>query len=100
MMIKYRVREVAKDLNIQNKDVINVLAKYFEEPKKYMNALNEEELDVVFDTFTQKRNMESLDAYFAERETPAAEPEPEEPAAPAEEKAKPAAAEKKNSAAV
>ena len=27
MMIKYRVREVAKDLDIPNKDVIDILAK-------------------------------------------------------------------------
>ena len=99
MMIKYRVREVAADLGIQNKEVIDTLAVYFEEPKKYMTVLTEEELDVVFETFTQQRNMESLDAYFAEREqAPAEEPvqvishEPEEPeAAPAEpEAAKPA----------
>lgn len=68
MMMKYRVREVAKDLDIQNKDVIDTLAKYFPEPKKYMTALAENELDIVFETFTQERNMESLDAYFAERE--------------------------------
>ncbi len=74
MMIKYRVREVAKDLDIPNKDVIDTLAKYFSDPKKYMTALNEDELDVVFETFTQQRNMENLDAYFAEREQA---PEPE-----------------------
>lgn len=71
MMIKYRVREVAKDLNIPNKDVLDTLAKYFPEPKKYMTALTEEELDVVFEAFTQQRNMESLDAYFAQREAAA-----------------------------
>ena len=46
MIIKYRVREVAKDLDIPNKDVIDILAKYFPEPKKYMTALTEEELDL------------------------------------------------------
>ena len=79
MMIKYRVREVAKDLNIPNKDVLDTLAKYFPEPKKYMTALTEEELDVVFEAFTQQRNMESLDAYFAQREAVA----PAQEAAPA-----------------
>ena len=67
MMIKYRVREVAKDLDIPNKDVIDILAKYFPEPKKYMTALTEEELDVVFEAFTQQRSMKSLDEYFAQR---------------------------------
>ena len=38
MMMKYRVREVAKDLDIPNKEVLDTLAKYFPEPKKYMPA--------------------------------------------------------------
>ncbi len=80
MMIKYRVREVAKDLNLTNKDVIDTLAKYFPEPKKYMTALEEKELDIVFETFTQERNLASLDEYFAQRELgpePKGEQEPE-----------------------
>ena len=76
MMIKYRVREVAKDLDIPNKDVIDTLAKYFPEPKKYMTALTEEELDVVFEAFTQEHSVKSLDDYFAQREQPAAQPAP------------------------
>lgn len=104
MMIKYRVREVAKDLEIQNKEVIDGLAEYFPEPKKYMTVLTEEELDVVFELFTQKRNMESLDVYFAEREDqPAVLVEPEEEAPKAEPETKPEkkapAAEKKKEAA-
>ena len=80
MMIKYRVREVAKDLNLTNKDVIDTLAKYVPEPKKYMTALEEKELDIVFETFTQERNLASLDEYFAQRELgpePKGEQEPE-----------------------
>ncbi len=95
MMIKYRVREVAKDLDIQNKEVIDGLGKYFPEQKKYMTALTEEELDVVFELFTQQRNFESLDAYFAQREEKPQEPlvvvEPEEAAPVPAEKAEPAA---------
>ena len=68
MMIKYRVREVAKDLDIPNKDVIDTLAKYFPEPKKYMTALTEEELDVVFEVFTQQHSRKNLDDYFAQRD--------------------------------
>lgn len=33
-----------------------------------MTALTEEDLDVVFDTFTKENSVESFDAYFAERE--------------------------------
>ena len=68
MMKKYRVNEVAKDLNVENKDVIEALKPFSDEPKKYMTALTEEDLDVVFDTFTKENSVESFDAYFAERE--------------------------------
>ncbi|XOQ47904.1 MAG: translation initiation factor IF-2 [Eubacteriales bacterium] len=90
MMIKYRVHEVAKDLNVPNKEVIDTLQKYTGEVKKHMTALDENELDLVFEAFTQKNSLENLDAYFAEgnqKET-VAEPEkqdasiqPEKPAA-------------------
>ena len=53
MMIKYRVHEVAKDLGIPNKVVIDLLQNYTGEQKKYMTALNEDELDLVFERFTQ-----------------------------------------------
>ncbi|MCH3973114.1 MAG: translation initiation factor IF-2 [Oscillospiraceae bacterium] len=68
MMIKYRVHEVAKDLNVPNKDVIDVLQKYTGETKKHMTALTEEELDLVFEAFTQKNNQKDLNSYFAQRE--------------------------------
>ena len=85
MMVKYRVREVAKDLNIPNKEVIDTLAKFFPEPKKYMTALEENELDIVLESFTQQRNQENLDAYFAERTAAPEEPQPQKPqAAPAQ----------------
>ena len=65
-MLKYRVHDVAKDLNIQNKDVIDTLEKYTGKTEKYMTALEENELNLVFEAFTQKNNADSLDAYFAE----------------------------------
>lgn len=77
MMIKYRVREIAKDLEVPNKDVIDILAKHYPEQKKYMTALTEEELDLVFDEFTQKNNVENFDTYFAQRGK-AKEPKPVE----------------------
>ena len=47
MMIKYRVHEVAKDLNVPSKEIIDLLQKHFGEVKKHMTALTEEELDSV-----------------------------------------------------
>ena len=68
MMIKYRVHEVAKDLNVPNKDVIDVLEKYTGETKKHMTALTENELDIVFESFTQKNIAKDLNTYYAQRE--------------------------------
>ena len=83
MMIKYRVHEVAKDLNVPNKEVLDILAKYVEEPKKHMTALEENELDIVFDKFTQDHAVKDFDAYFATRNQPKEAPaaEEEKPAA-------------------
>jgi translation initiation factor IF-2 len=83
MMIKYRVHEVAKDLNVPNKEVLDILAKYVKEPKKHMTALEENELDIVFDKFTQDHAVKDFDAYFATRNQPKEAPaaEEEKPAA-------------------
>ena len=64
MVIKYRLHEVAKDLNLQNKDVADLLSKYSDTPKKHMTALTDEELNIVFDYFTQQNQVENFDAYF------------------------------------
>ena len=74
MMIKYRVHDVAKDLDVPNKEVLDILGKYVKEPKKHMTALEEKELDIVFDKFTQDHAAENFDAYFATRNQPKAEP--------------------------
>ena len=84
MMIKYRVHEVAKDLDVANKEVLDILGKYVKEPKKHMTALEENELDIVFDKFTQDHAVQNFDAYFATRNTAQEAPEQpaEKPAAP------------------
>ena len=65
MMIKYRVHEVAKDFDMQSKDIVNILKKHFEEPKKTQSPLEENELDIVFEEITQANQVENFDAYFA-----------------------------------
>lgn len=65
MMMKYRVSEVAKDFGVTSKEVIAFLADYVDTPKKSMTALEEDELNLVFDHFTQLHQIENLDAYFA-----------------------------------
>lgn len=68
MLIKYRVHEVAKDLGVPSKDVVELLKKHFGDTKKHMTALTEDELDVVFDYYTQQSAVENFDAYFAVRD--------------------------------
>ena len=91
MMIKYRVHEVAKDLNVPSKEIIDLLQKHFGEVKKHMTALTEEELDVIFEHYTQLKALPNFDAYFAENKT-VAEDQAAQAAAEAVEKAKAAAA--------
>jgi len=64
MMIKYRVHEVAKDFDVQSKEIVNILKNYFEEAKKTQSPLEENELDIVFEVMTQNNQVESFDRYF------------------------------------
>ena len=87
MMIKYRVSDVAKDFGVSGKEIIELLAKYVDTPKKSATALQEDELDLVFEYFTQKHQVANLDEYFA-----AADKKREEKAATKKAAAKPAPA--------
>ena len=62
---KYRVHEVAKDFGINSKKVLEILEKYSEEPRKHMTALEDKELDLIFETITQENEVANFDAYFA-----------------------------------
>ena len=64
MINKYRVHEVAKDFDIKSNLVVDLLAKHFDGQKKHMTALEEDELDVIFDTFTKEYEVEDLNDYF------------------------------------
>ena len=70
MINKYRVHEVAKDFDVSSKVILDMLGKHFEGQKKSMTALEENELDVIFESFTQENSVESFDAYFATAQAP------------------------------
>ncbi|MBQ2676559.1 MAG: translation initiation factor IF-2 [Clostridia bacterium] len=66
MMIKYRVHEVAKDFDINAKDVIDILKVNNESAAyKNMTALEEADLNYLFDVITAKNQVKSFDEYFA-----------------------------------
>lgn len=87
--LKYRVHEVGKDFGVHSKDVADILAAYLTEPKNHMAVLSEKELNVIFEHFTQKNQIESLLEYFSAYEnvprTPKVEEKKEEPVVKAEE---------------
>ena len=62
---KYRVNEVAKDLNVQMKDIVDLLEKNFPGEKKRTTVLTNEELNFVFETYTQQHQQDNLDSYYA-----------------------------------
>ena len=79
MISKYKVNEVAKDFNKNAKDITELLARFFEEPKKSQTALDSKELDVIFDVLTQENQVESFNAYFSmQKKSEAKAPEKKE----------------------
>ena len=87
MNIKYKLGEVAKDLNKPNKEVIELLSKYTGEPRKSVSVLSEDELNYVFEYYTQKNQLENINDYFTATSKP---PQPKQEKAPAPAKKKPA----------
>ena len=80
MINKYRVHEVAKDFDCPSKEILDIVTKHFEGQKKSMTALEEAELDVIFEIVTQENSVESFDAYFATANEPKKEEKKEKKA--------------------
>lgn len=66
-MVKYKVKEVAADLGVSNKKIIDILGEYCGITKKTMTTLEESELDMIFDVITKENSVDSFDSYFATR---------------------------------
>lgn len=98
---KYKVHELAKDFDINSKEVVEILTQNGFEAKKSMTALDPNELDVLFEVITAKNSVDSFDKYFAagaKKEEPKPEPEKVEEKKPEEKKPEPKAEEKKSAA--
>ena len=93
-LVKYRLKEVATDFGVTPKDIAEVMGKFFEKPKSNTQVLTEEELNVIFDYYTQVNQISSLEAVFAVQPKPKAE-EPKAEAPKAEQKPAEKPAEKK-----
>ncbi len=91
-LVKYRLKEVATDFGVAPKEIAQIMEAFFEKPKSNTQVLTEEELNVVFDVFTQKNQIASLEQVFAVQPAPKAEAKAEE--APKKEEKKPEAPKK------
>ena len=87
---KYRVRDVAKDLDVKTNYVTELIEKSFGGAKKSsMTALESDELDLLFDTVTKENAVDSFDEYFAlksKKEAPEKKEEAQQPEQKSEEK--------------
>ncbi len=64
--IKYRVRDVAKDLDRSTKEITEILTQYATAPKNPMQALETRELSLIFEYLTQHNQVESIESIFAD----------------------------------
>ncbi len=74
MITKYKLNDLAKDLKLNPNDIIECLAKQYG-AKKTVSSLNPEEVNYVLEVFTAKNQVESFNAYFADK-TPSKKAEP------------------------
>ena len=66
MIVKYKLNDLAKDLKVDAKEIIALLSQNGGDAKKTGSSLNEEELNCVFEHYTKKTALKTLDSYFAE----------------------------------
>ena len=77
---KYRVNDLAKDLNVSTNDITEVVQEYFGVQKKSQASLSEEELSVVLEKYSQGNQVNNFNSYFASASKPKAEKKEEKPA--------------------
>lgn len=88
MVIKFKVSDVAKNLGLPNKAIIELLSQYCDGPAKKANTvLEENELNILFDALTQKNSVDDLSKYLVKPKKPKkAEAKSEKPQAKSSEK--------------
>ena len=77
---KYRVNELAKDLNIPVSEITEVVQEYFGVQKKSQASLSEDELSVVLEKYSQSNQVKNFNSYFASANKPKTEKKEEKPA--------------------
>ncbi len=79
MTAKYKVHELAKDLDVKSNVIIDLLKPFDEIPKKSHSSFTTDELDILFDRLTKENEVENFNAYFSmKKPEPQAEKKAEE----------------------
>lgn len=64
-MKKIKISDLAKDLNLTSKELIETLQPYCEFKLKTMSSLTEELVNVALEVYTKKNEVENFESYFA-----------------------------------
>ncbi len=72
-MTKIKAYEISKGLGVPSKEIVKVLHDYGVSEKNHMSALDEKELDVIFEYYTQKNQVKDFSALFSAEAAKAAE---------------------------
>ena len=86
---QFKVSQLAKDLNIKNKDILDVLGDAGITVKSAQTALDPAHFDILFETLTRNNQIDSIDKYMSgetyipSKKTPKEEKKPESPKAEA-----------------
>ena len=66
--IKYKVSQLAKDMGMESKELVDLLKQHSDPQKKITSStmLEGEELDLAYEVITQKKSVDSFDAFLAQ----------------------------------
>ena len=78
MIVKYKVSDFAKDLNLSAKKVLDELAAMGSTGKKNSSNLEENELNYLLEKFSKDNSVANLDEFLNSAKAPKAEPKPAE----------------------
>ena len=59
-LVKYRIREVAKDLEMPPKAIMELFAQHFGPAKNHMQVLEDDQLNLIFDVITQQNQVTDM----------------------------------------
>ena len=74
MEIKHKLGDVAKQLNVPNKKIADLLAELGEQNAKHTTVLGEKEMNYVMDRLTAQNSEKDLDAYLGNAPKPKPKP--------------------------